>query len=96
MVSLLAPFVVDTVTPTLTLLDGPSLRFQLSEPATLTAVINGQTVTAAEPAGVFTFPWVGPPVTAYTVSAKDSAGNSSATITWPDASTTATPPPTGP
>jgi hypothetical protein len=96
MVSLLVPFVVDTVTPTLTLLDGQSLRFQLSEPATLTAVINGQTVTAAEPAGVFTFPWVGSPVTSYTVSAKDPAGNSSATITWPDPSTTATPPPTGP
>ena len=55
MVSLLVPFVVDTVAPALTQLDGPSLRFQLSEPATLTAVINGQTVTAAEPAGVFTF-----------------------------------------
>jgi N-acetylmuramoyl-L-alanine amidase/FlgD Ig-like domain len=94
MVSLLVPFVVDTVAPTLTLVDDASLRLQLSDPATVTAVINGQTVTAAEPAGVFTFPWVGPPVTSYTVSAKDAAGNTSATITGPAAP--ATPPPTAP
>ena len=94
MVSLQVPFVVDTVPPALTLVDDASLRFQLSEPATLTAVINGQTVTAAEPAGVFTFPWIGPPVTSYTVSAKDSAGNASATITGPAAP--ATPPPSAP
>ena len=94
MVSLLVPFVVDTVAPTLTLVDDASLRFQLSKPATLTAVINGQTVTAAEPVGVFTFPWAGPPVTSYTVSAKDAAGNSSATLTGPAASST--PPPSVP
>jgi hypothetical protein len=94
MVSLLVPFVVDTVAPTLTLVDDASLRFQLSKPATLTAVINGQTVTAAEPVGVFTFPWVGPPVTSYTVSAKDAAGNSSATLTGPAVSST--PPPSAP
>jgi hypothetical protein len=94
MVSLQVPFVIDTAAPVLTLVDDATLRFQLSEPATLTAVINGQTVTAAEPAGIFTFPWVGPPVTSYTVSAKDSAGNSSAAITGPAAP--ATPPPTAP
>jgi hypothetical protein len=94
MVSLLVPFVIDTAAPALALLDESSLRFQLSEPATVTAVINGQTVTASEPAGVFTFPWVGPPVTSYSVQAKDAAGNSSATVTGPAASST--PPPSGP
>jgi hypothetical protein len=94
MVSLLVPFVVDTVAPTLTLVDDGSLRFQLSDPSTVTAVINGQTVTASEPAGVFSFPWVGPPVTSYTVSAKDAAGNSSATLTGPAAPVT--PAPTAP
>jgi hypothetical protein len=82
-VSLLVPFAIDTIAPTLTLVDAASLRFQLSEPATLTAVINGQTVVASEPLGVFTFPWLGPPVTSFTVSGKDAAGNPSATVTWP-------------
>ncbi len=82
-VSLLVPFAIDTVAPTLTLLDGPTLRFQLSEPATLTAVINGQTVVSAEPAGVFTFPWVGAPVTSFSVSSKDAAGNAGAAVSWP-------------
>jgi hypothetical protein len=81
--SLLAPFTVDTTPPSLAVLDGASLRFQLSEPATVTAVINGQTVSAAEPAGVFTFPWVGPPVTSWSVSARDAAGNASAAVSGP-------------
>ncbi len=91
-VSLLVQFAIDTVPPVLTLLDAPSLRFQLSEPATVTAVINGQTVTASEPAGVFTFPWVGPPVTSLSAQAADAAGNASAPVTGPPA----TPPPSGP
>jgi hypothetical protein len=81
--SLLVPFTVDTTPPTLTVLDGPSLRFQLSEPATVTAAINGQSVSAAEPAGVFTFPWVGPPVTSWSVSARDGAGNAGASVSGP-------------
>jgi hypothetical protein len=94
MVSLLVPFAIDTVPPTLTLINGASLQFQLSKPATVTAVINGQTVTAAEPAGVFTFPWVGPPVTSYSAQAKDAAGNVSAVVTGPAPSSTS--PPSGP
>src|SRR5262249_26848547 len=40
-VSLLQPLTIDTVAPVLTLLDGPSLRFDLSETATITAVVTG-------------------------------------------------------
>lgn len=82
-VSLLTQFAIDTVAPTLTVVNGAALQFQLSEPATVTAVINGQTTTAAEPAGVFTFPYVGAPAASWSLSAKDAAGNSSAAVTGP-------------
>ncbi|HEY3920747.1 MAG TPA: N-acetylmuramoyl-L-alanine amidase [Gaiellaceae bacterium] len=82
-VSLLAPFAIDTVPPTLAVVNGAALQFQLSEPATVTAVIDGQTYTASEPAGTFAFPYVGAQPTAWTLSAKDAAGNATATITGP-------------
>ncbi len=74
---------VDATPPTLTLLDAPKLRFQLSEPATVTATVNGQVVVRPEPAGVFTIPWQGGTVTTVSAQADDAAGNVSANVTSP-------------
>ena len=83
-VSMLVPFAVDTVAPTLGVLNGPALQFQLSEPGTVAGTINGQPVTAAEPAGTITFPWTaGVPVTSWSLQAKDAAGNASAVVSGP-------------
>jgi len=67
----------------LTLLNAAVLTFQLTEPGTVAGTINGQPVTAAEPAGTFNFPWTGPPVTSWSLQAKDAAGNASAAISGP-------------
>ena len=82
-VSLLVPFAIDTTPPALTVVNGPALQLQLSEPATVAGTINGQPVTAAEPAGTVSFPWVGPPVTAWSLQAKDAAGNAAAPVNFP-------------
>jgi N-acetylmuramoyl-L-alanine amidase/FlgD Ig-like domain len=82
-VSLLVPFAIDTVAPALTVVTGASLTFQLTEPATVAGTINGQAVSAAEPAGTFTFPWTGAPVTSWSLQAKDAAGNPSAVVSGP-------------
>jgi hypothetical protein len=78
-----APLVVDATPPTLTLVDATTLRFQLSEPATVTATINGQVVVRPEPAGPFAIPWQGGTVTTVAIQADDAAGNVSASITSP-------------
>jgi len=59
------------------------LTFQLSEPATVSGTINGQAVSAAEPAGTFAFPWTGPPATSWSLQAKDAAGNASGVLSGP-------------
>jgi hypothetical protein len=82
-VSLLVPFVIDTVAPTLAVTNGGGLGFSLSEPATVTGTVNGQAVSAPEPAGAFVFPFSGAPVTSFSLQAKDAAGNSSAVISGP-------------
>jgi hypothetical protein len=82
-VSLLVPFVIDTVAPSFTTAAGASLTFQLSEPATVAGTINGQPVSAPEPAGTFTFAWTGPPVTSWSLQAKDAAGNASGVLSGP-------------
>ena len=82
-VSLLVPFAIDTVAPALTLVNASVLTFQLTEPGTVAGTINGQPVTAAEPAGTFNFPWTGPPVTSWSLQAKDAAGNPSAALSGP-------------
>ena len=79
-VSLLSPFSVDTVAPALTPVAGSTLTFQLSEPATVSGAINGQPVSASEPAGTFTFAWTGPPVTSWSLQARDVAGNAGAVV----------------
>jgi N-acetylmuramoyl-L-alanine amidase/FlgD Ig-like domain len=82
-VSLLVPFAVDTVAPAFVALNGPALQFQLSEPGTVAGTINGQPVTATEPAGSFTFPWTGAPPTSWSLQARDAAGNASAVVSGP-------------
>jgi len=82
-VSLLQPFTIDTTAPVLTLVDGPTLRFTLGEAATVTAVVNGQTVAVPAQPGSFAVPWSGGTVTSYTVQARDAAGNLSATVSGP-------------
>ena len=82
-VSLLVPFAIDTVAPALTAVAGTALTFQLTEPATVAGTINGQAVSAAEPAGTFTFPWAGTPPTSWSLQAKDAAGNPSSVVSGP-------------
>jgi hypothetical protein len=82
-ISLLQPVVIDTTPPVLTLLDGPSLRFQLSEAASIAVVVNGQAVVVDQARGTVTIPWSGGPVTSFTAQARDAAGNSSAIVSWP-------------
>jgi len=82
-VSLLVPFTIDTTPPALTAVNGAALQFTLSEAATVTAVVNGQTSTQLEPAGSFTLPWTGGAVTSYSLTASDAAGNVSPALTGP-------------
>jgi hypothetical protein len=78
-----APLAIDTTPPVLTLLDAATLQFQLSEAATVTAVVNGQTIAGPGSAGVFALPLPAGPVTSISVQAVDAAGNRSAVVTSP-------------
>jgi flagellar hook assembly protein FlgD len=82
-VSLLVPFAIDTVAPAFTVVNGAALQFQLTEPGTVSGTINGQPVSAGEPAGTFAFPWTGTPATSWSLQAKDAAGNASPAISGP-------------
>ena len=82
-VSLLQPIAIDTTPPVLTLLDGLSLRFDLSEPASVAVVVNGQAVVVSQPRGTFSIPWTAGPVTSFTAQARDTAGNAGSIVTWP-------------
>jgi hypothetical protein len=82
-VSLLQPIVIDTSAPVLTLVDGPSLRLQVSEAAGVVVVVNGQAITINDARGVFNVPWAGGPVTSFTAQARDAAGNAGAIVSWP-------------
>jgi large repetitive protein len=74
------PLTIDTVPPVLTLLDAQTLRFSLSEPATVTLVVNqGTHVVKAEPKGSFSVPFPGP-VVQVSATAQDAAGNISAPV----------------
>jgi hypothetical protein len=66
------------------LLDLATLRFQASEPATVTLLVNGQPRDVAAPRGTFTVPWTGPgPVTAVSAQPRDAAGNAGAIVKSP-------------
>ncbi len=82
-VSLLQTLTIDTTPPSLVVVDPSSLKFTLSEAAVVTAVVNGTTITVNAPAGTVTIPWSSGPVTSFTVSARDGAGNTSATLSGP-------------
>ena len=74
-VSLLQPLTIDTTAPVLSVVDGATLRFDLSEAATVTAVVNGQSIAVSQPRAPFQIPWTAGPVTSFTVQARDAAGN---------------------
>ncbi|HEU5363843.1 MAG TPA: hypothetical protein VFU56_10905, partial [Gaiellaceae bacterium] len=73
------PVVVDTTAPQLQLLDRATLLFSLDEPATVTVVVNGTTITRQQAAGTFGVAFQGA-VTSVTAQAVDAAGNASATV----------------
>jgi flagellar hook assembly protein FlgD len=77
------PLTIDTVPPLLTLVDLTTLRFTLSEPATVTALVNQKTrVELAEPKGTFALPFTGA-VLQVSAEAQDAAGNLSVVVTGP-------------
>jgi hypothetical protein len=66
---------IDLTPPTLTLVSAQRLTFTLSEPATVTLLVNGQTkIAVGEPAGTFAVPFAGA-VTSVVAQAQDFAGN---------------------
>ncbi len=79
-VQLPLPLTIDTVPPVLTLLDPARLRFSLSEPATVTVLVNQRTrIVLAALQGVFAVPFTGA-VAQLTAEAQDAAGNLSAIV----------------
>jgi flagellar hook assembly protein FlgD len=77
------PLTIDTVPPVLTLVDLATLRFTLSEPATVTALVDqSTTIMVSEPKGTFTLPFTGT-VLQVSAQAQDAAGNLSSTVTGP-------------
>jgi hypothetical protein len=77
------PIAVDTVAPVLTAVDLRALSFTLSEPATLTLVVNGAApLVLPEPQGAFHVPYAGT-VTTVTAQAVDAGGNKSALLSGP-------------
>jgi hypothetical protein len=82
-VSLRVPLTIDTTPPQLRIVDATRWRFWISEPATVTLVVNGQTITTVvQQRGNFSLPHT---VRAMSISASaiDAAGNLSAPLTWP-------------
>jgi flagellar hook assembly protein FlgD len=74
------PVTVDSTPPTLMLVDPTTLRFTLSEPATVTLLVNGATVLKTEPAGAFHVPAPKAGVSTVSAQARDAAGNVSQTV----------------
>ena len=74
-------FRVDTTPPRLRAVSFRSLRFWVSEPATVTLVVNGGRVVRSVRAGVFSFPRRR--VRSARISARDVAGNVSRTLRFP-------------
>jgi hypothetical protein len=74
------PVTVDDTPPLLQLVSAAPLLYVLSEPATVTFVLNGTTtVVRDQPAGVFALP-AQPAVTSWWLRAQDAAGNVSAPL----------------
>ena len=81
-VSLTLPFAIDTTPPVLTILSAPQLRFSLSEPGTVTLLVNNRRVVKVEPKGTFSIPYQGE-VTTLSGVATDAGGNTSAPVRSP-------------
>jgi flagellar hook assembly protein FlgD len=80
-VQLPLPLTIDTTAPVLTLIDAGKLRFTLSEPATVTVLVNQRTrIVLAQPQGTFVVPFTGT-VAQLSAEAQDAAGNLSAVVT---------------
>jgi hypothetical protein len=77
-----ALFRIDTVAPVLRALSFRSLRFRVSEPATVSLTVNGKRVTRTVRAGVFSFR-PGSRVRTVRIVAQDAAGNVSRTLKYP-------------
>jgi hypothetical protein len=74
------PFTSDTIAPRVRILPGDRLRVELSEPAVLTFVIDGQALRReVRRSGVVRIPWTGP-ATRVRVVAWDAAGNASGPV----------------
>ena len=74
------PVTIDVTPPVLTIVDAKRLLFTLSEPATVTLLVNGQTrAVVGEPAGTFGVPFAGQ-VSGVVAQAQDFAGNVSPTV----------------
>ena len=74
------PVTIDVTPPVLTVVDAKRLLFTLSEPATVTLLVNGQArVVVGEPAGTFGVPFAGQ-VAGVVAQAQDFAGNVSPTV----------------
>ncbi|MGZ4388666.1 MAG: N-acetylmuramoyl-L-alanine amidase [Gaiellaceae bacterium] len=77
------PVTVDTAPPQLTLVDASRLRFSLTEPATVTLLVNGARVVKTEPAGTWAVPLPKAGVQTVSAEASDAAGNVSPTVSSP-------------
>jgi hypothetical protein len=77
-----ALFRIDTVPPTLRALSFRSLRFRVSEAATVSLTVNGKRVTRVVRGGAFSFR-PGGGVRTVRIVAKDAAGNVSRTLKYP-------------
>ncbi|MGZ8696306.1 MAG: N-acetylmuramoyl-L-alanine amidase [Gaiellaceae bacterium] len=75
------PFRIDTVAPELRALSFRSLRFRVSEPATVRLTLNGKLVTRTVRAGVFSFH--ASRVRSVRLVAQDAAGNVSRIVKFP-------------
>ncbi len=74
-------FRIDTTPPRLRALSFRRLRFSVSEPATITLVVNGKRVTRTVKAGAFSYR--PPRVRTVRITARDAAGNLSRTLRYP-------------
>jgi hypothetical protein len=74
-------FRIDTVAPTLRVLSFRRLQFGVSEPATISLIVNGRRTTRVVRAGVFSFR--PPRVRTVRIVARDAAGNLSRTLKFP-------------
>jgi hypothetical protein len=76
-----ALFRIDTIPPNLRALSFRSLRFRVSEPATIRLTLNGKVITRNVRAGVFAFHAVR--VRSLRIVAEDAGGNLSRTLRYP-------------